>query len=155
MWKLLPACVLVACAAPDQQQTGRADDAAAEGRIVRQLVLPLATALQPVAGQPRRTSFRRTGTQGWLDENGRWHFETEIHHSRLRCGTYQAGLQWGSGSRDCADADWLTGVEYVTRLRHCNSASRLHAGDGVFNRGESRLQAINCVRVVVRCTGVC
>ena len=93
--------------------------------------------------------------QGWLDETGAWHIGTEVHHGRLRCGTYETGIQLGRGKPACSEVEWLTDVEYATRLRHCNSATRLHAGGGVFSDAENRLEEVTCVRIVVRCEGTC
>ena len=93
--------------------------------------------------------------QGWLDETGAWHIEGEVHHGRLRCATYQMGIQLGRSSRACVDAEWMTGIEYATRLRHCNSASRLHEGGGKFSGTVNLFQETGCVRVVIRCEGTC
>ena len=54
-----------------------------------------------------------------------------------------------------ADVEWLSGVEYATRVRHCNSASRLHAGGGEFSDAANRYNEVSCVRVLVRCEGAC
>lgn len=155
MWKLLPVCLLVSCAVNDTQQPLGGGDQPDQARIVRQFELPLASSAVGTDGQPSRKIFQRQGVEGWLDETGAWQLEGEVDHSRLRCATYEMGIQLGSGNPACADAEWLTGVEFATRLRHCNSATRLHTGGGQFPQAANRFSAVSCVRVLVRCEGGC
>ena len=154
MWKLFPIVLLVACAANDPQSTS-GEDPSSQGRVVRQVELPLAPSRQAAGDQPSRKVFERQGTAGWLDETGGWHVRREVHHGRLRCATYETGIQLGRGNPACANVTWLTDVEYATRHRHCNSASRLHAGGGQLADGAGRFAETSCVRVVVRCEGTC
>jgi len=155
MWKLLPVCLLVSCAVNDQPQPASDENLSSQFRVVRQVELPVESSAPVIDGQPSRKIFQITGMQGWLDETGAWHIKGDVHHGRLRCGTYETGIQLGSGGPACADVEWLTGVEYATRLRHCNSASRLHAGGGEFPQAANRFEEVSCVRVVVRCEGTC
>lgn len=155
MWKLLPLCLLVSCAVNEQQQPAGGENQSAQGRIVRQLELPVAVSAQTIDGRSPRKTFGSQGMQGWLDDTGAWQLKGEVHHGRLRCGSYQTGIQLGVGNPACSAVEWLTGVEYVTRLRHCNSASRLHAGGGEFANAANRLEEVSCVRVVIRCEGTC
>ena len=155
MWKLLPVFLLVSCAATEPQQSTSGESQSTQGRIVRQVVVPSQPSAQNVAGQPLKKIFQRPGIQGWLDETGAWHIRTEVQHNRLRCGTYQAGIQLGRGNPSCSTVEWLTGVEYATRLMHCNSAARPHAGGGKFFNTTNRFQEVTCVRVFVRCEGAC
>lgn len=154
MWKLLPLCLLVSCAATDQQHAsgGNQPD---QGRVVRQVRLPVESSTQTVSGQPSKKTFGRQGMQGWLDETGVWQFRTEVNHGRLRCGTYETSIQLGRGNPACTDVEWLTAVEPVARLRHCNSATRIHAGGGELSDGVNRFAETTCVRIVVRCEGTC
>jgi hypothetical protein len=154
MWKLLAVCLLVSCAANDQQPSagGKQSD---QARIVRQLELPVASSTDIIDGQSVKKTFHRQGVQGWLDETGAWRIEGEVHHGRLRCANYEMGIQLGRGNPACADAEWLTDVEYATRVRQCNSASRLHAGGGKFSETANRFNEVSCVRVLVRCAGTC
>jgi len=154
MWKLLPILLLVSCAANDQQSTS-SEDRSTQGRIVRQAELPVALSRQDAGDQPSRKTFERQGTAGWLDETGRWRISREVHHGRLRCGTYETGIQLGRGNPACTDVEWLTAVEPVARLRHCNSATRIHAGGGELSDGVNRFTETTCVRIVVRCEGTC
>ena len=161
MWKLLPVCLLisccllVSCAVNNQQQPGSGGNQPNQGRIVRQVELPVESSAQTISGQPSKKTFQRQGMQGWLDATGAWHFSGEVHHGRLRCATYETGIQLGQGNPACFNVEWLTGVEYATSLRHCNSATRLHAGGGKFSDAANRLEDVNCVRVLVRCEGAC
>ena len=155
MWKLLPVCLLVSCAVKDQQQTAGGGDQTNQARIVRQVELPVQSYTASVSGRPARKTFQRQGIQGWLDETGAWRIEAEVHHGRLRCASYEAGIQFGGSAQACADVEWLTAVEYVTRVRQCNSASQLHAGGGEISDPENRFSQMSCMRVLVRCEGTC
>jgi len=156
MWRLLPVFLLVSCAVSDQQQPANGESEPTQGRIVRQMALPVESSAQAIRGQASKKTFQRQGVQGWLDETGAWHMEADVHHSRLLCGMYETGIQLGKGKAACSDeTEWLTGVQYATRLRHCNSASRLHVGGGRFPDAANRLGEVTCVRVLVRCEGSC
>lgn len=155
MWKLLPVLLLVSCATNDRQPPVGGDNQAAQGRIVLQDDLRITPSEQAEPDQPARITFRRQGMSGWLDQTGEWHIRREVRHNSLRCGTYETGIQIGRGSPACAGVEWLTDVSYVTRLRHCNSATRLHEGGGRFTRPGNALEGVSCVRVVVRCEGTC
>ena len=155
MWKLLPVCFLLSCAVAEPQKSTSGENQSTQGRIVRQVELPLESSAQAIGGQLSRKIFQRTGMQGWLDKTGAWHIRAEVHHGRLRCGIYEAGIQLGRGNPACSNVEWLTGVEYVTRLRHCNSGTRLHVGGSEFSDAAIRLEQVTCVRVVVRCEGTC
>ena len=161
MWRLLPvcllfsSCLLVSCAVTDQQQSASDENQPAQGRVVRQFELPLVSSAQTIIGQPSRSTFQIQGMQGWLDETGTWHIRGEVRHGRLRCANYETGIQLGRGNPGCSTVEWLTDVEYATRMRHCNSAKRLHVGDGRFSGTANRLEGVSCVRVAVRCEGTC
>ena len=147
-FSLMFVILLTACATNDEKQPD-------QGRIVRLVELPLTSAPRSVPGQPPRRVFEKQGIQGWLDETGAWNIEAEVHHGRIRCGTYETGIQLGRGNPACSDVQWLTGVEFVARQRQCNSATRLHRGSGRFSEAASRLESVSCVRLVVRCEGTC
>jgi len=155
MWRLLPVFLLVSCAAVDQQELASDENQSEQGRIVRQFQSPLDPAPASVNGQSPRRAFQGNGVRGWVDEAGAWHIQAEVHHRRLRCGVYETGIQLGTGNPGSSNVKWSAGVEYGTRLRHCNSASRLHGGGGLFTDLESRMGQMACVRVVVRCEGTC
>ena len=151
IWQFLPVLLLTSCVVPDQQPTASSADQSREWRIVRQAKMSLEPSTEAVGGQPARMVYRSTDVRGWLDGSGSWYFKAEVGHNRLRCATYQTGR----GNPACSDVTWIGGVEYATRLRHCNSAARLHVGSGTFSDRSNGMAGVSCVRVVVRCDGIC
>jgi len=154
MWKLLPVFLLVSCAANDRHLVS-GENLPGQSRIVRQIDLPVESSPQIIDGRYTKKNFQNSGMQGWLDDTGAWQIKGEVHHGRLRCGTYETGVRLGRGSPACSSVEWLTGIEYVTRLRHCNSATRMHAGGGESPSAVNRFKEVSCVRIVVRCEGTC
>jgi hypothetical protein len=155
MRRLLPLLLLAACAAQDPQPNASSEQEAGQGRVVRQSQFPLGEASGGGSGQLARRSFQGRGMQGWVDESGAWHLSGEVHHDRLRCATYEAGVQFATGGPGCASANWLGQVSYGTRLRHCNAASRLHSGGNSIPGMGGRFASLSCARVVIRCQGTC
>jgi len=154
MQRLLLVCLLFSCAVNAEQQTATGESHNPVN-VVRQIELPVESPAQTVSGQSSKKTFQGQGMLGWLDDTGAWHIKGEVHHNRLLCGNYETGIQLGRGNPACADVEWLTRAEYVTSLRHCNSATRLHTGGGEFSATANRLDKVTCVRVVVRCEGTC
>jgi len=140
--------VLQACATSPPQDEGN-------DRIVNRVDV----ILRPVAGgkdnQPFRRRFEQRNTEGWIGDAGSWSVEALVTHSRLRCGTYEIGLQLGRGNPDCTAVNWLTEVQYGTSERQCNSASMVHAGGGTLPVSREQVAVSSCVRVSTRCTGAC
>ncbi len=155
MWKLLPVLFLVACASIEPKPSASGDEQSTQGRIVRQIALPVESSTQTVDNQLAKKAFQRTGLSGWLDDTGAWHIRAEVQHGRLLCGTYQVGIQLGSGNPACANVVWLSEVAYATRHLHCNSATLPHSGGGEFSNSANRIEEVTCVRVVIRCEGAC
>ena len=108
MWRLLPLCLLVACAGTDPKESTRNSGTAAQAQIVRTVELPLAPPSTTIAGQPSNKVFQATGTSGWVDSTGVWQIRSEVSHSRLRCGVYEIGMQLGRGSPRCSAVRWVT-----------------------------------------------
>ena len=152
---LLPLALLLSCALNDQQQPAAGGDQPQQFRIVRQVELPLTSSAEIMNHQPARKTFQRQGIQGWLDEAGAWRLEVEVHHGRLRCATYETGIRFGRGNPACDNVEWLDDIEYASRVRQCNSASRLHTAGGEFFAIADGVSAVSCVRVLVRCEGAC
>lgn len=154
MWRLLPLCLLLAaCVATDStRSTSGGEAASGKSRVIRALELPLQPPRLIVQGEPSRWTFQDFNVSGWVDEDGFWHIRSEISHGRIRCATYDVGIQLGKGLPGCSNVRWLSNVEHASRIRHCNSATRIHSGGGRFF-DTSLVQAANCVRVVVRCEG--
>lgn len=153
MWRLLPLCLLVACATNESHRPASGESGAAtQSRIIRALELPLQPPALIIQGEPARWTFSDFNVSGWVDEEGFWNIRSEVSHGRIRCATYEVGVQLGKGLPGCSNVRWLSNVEYASRIRHCNSATRIHSGGGRFF-DTSLVQAANCARVVVRCEG--
>jgi len=153
MWRLLPLCLLVACVATDPNRSASVEGGTgAQPRIIRTLELPLRPPTLIVEGEPSRWTFQDFNVSGWVDDQGLWSIRSEVSHSRLRCATYEVGVQLGKGLLSCSNVRWLTDIEYVSRVRHCNGATRIHTGGGRF-LDAAVVEAADCARVVVRCEG--
>lgn len=155
MWRLLPLCLLAGCVVTDPKQSADSAGATDGPRILRTAELPLSAATPTLGGGSMTRTFRGSWASGEVDTTGAWQFRSEVQHGRLRCATYEVGMQLGRGNPQCADARWVTGVEYGTRVRQCNSATRIHNGSGRFSSTGNRFAEANCVRVVLRCQGTC
>ena len=155
MWRLLPALLLVSCATQPPGDTASQDRVSDASRIVGILDLPLTPAPASVASQPATKEFQGRGTRGWIQESGTWSISTAVTHTRLRCATYETGIQLGQGNEDCSDVRWLSPVQLGTRQTHCNSATLIHTGGGEILVTKDTFDGSNCVRVVTRCDGTC
>lgn len=157
MWRSLslslPLCLLGACVATDPQKSADGETPVASARIVRTTDVPLTGLSVKADGQLSNRTFETSGTSGWLDATGAWQIRSKVPHTRLRCGTYEVGMQLGRGDGGCSDVRWVTDVEYVTRERQCNSATQIHSGRGIIS--VAQFETASCVRVVVRCAGTC
>lgn len=129
MWKLLPVCLLVACAANDPHPSASDGNQRAQERIVRQFVAPLASSITafPVSHQERASSDRGCRA-GWMIA------VPGIFGVKFSMGVFAAPLtrpvfSW-AGWQACSSPEWLTDVDYPTSLMHCNSATRWHEGGG-------------------------
>lgn len=156
MWKLLPALLLVSCTTqePNENASGAGVNPDSS-RIVETLDLPLRPALTPGVGQPAARAFQGRDVQGQVDESGAWTIRKAVAHTRLRCATYETGIQLGRGDADCSDVQWLSTVQFGTRQTHCNSATLIHTGGGELAIPMGTFEASNCVRVLTRCNGNC
>lgn len=153
MWRLLPVCLLAACVVTDPKKSASTDSApAAQSRVLQVMELPIRLPQLVTEGEPIRRTFQDFNVSGWLDEKGNWSIRSEVSHGRIRCATYETGVQLGKGRSACSNVEWLTPVKFVTRVRHCNSAVRIHTGGGRFHDAEV-VETANCARVVVRCEG--
>ena len=56
-------------------------------------------------------------------------------------------LRCRSSDSSCTDVSWLGGIDFATRLTHCNGAVRIHAGEGNVGVDTKAVAAANCVRV--------
>jgi hypothetical protein len=155
MWRLLPILLLMSCAAQQPGDTASQGRVSETSRIVGILDLPLTPAPASGASQPATKEFQGRDTRGWIREPGTWSISTAVTHTRLRCATYEMGIQLGQGNADCSDVRWLSPVQFGTRQTHCNIATLIHSGGGKLATRRDAFEASNCVRVVTRCNGAC
>ena len=155
MWRLLPALLLASCAAQQPGDTVSEGRVSETSRIVGILDLPLTPAPAPGTSQPATKEFQGRDTRGWIRESGTWSISTAVTHTRLRCATYETGIQLGQGNEGCSDVRWLSPVRLATRQTHCNSATLIHTGGGEIPVTKDTFDVSNCVRVVTRCDGAC
>jgi hypothetical protein len=90
-----------------------------------------------------------------VQASGSWNISAEVRHDRLRCATYETGIRLGQGDASCKEIEWLTDVQYGTRMTQCNGATLIHSGGTRLSLPPSSIGTANCVGVVVRCTGAC
>lgn len=155
MWRLLPALLLASCATQQPDDNVVESRSADSSRIVQTLDLPLTLLQTPGTRQPAAKAFQRGDTRGQVSESGAWNIRTAVTHTRLRCATYETGIQLGQGNADCSDVRWLSAAQFGTRQTHCNSATLIHTGGGELGATKATFEASNCVRVVTRCNGPC
>jgi len=155
MWRLLPIILLVSCAVNETRETATDGQTPGNYRIVSILDVPLNPPSKPDAEASLAKAFQHGEARGRVEETGTWNITRPVTHNRLRCATYETGIQLGEGNPACSHVRWLTNIEYGTRQTHCNSATRIHTGGGKFADINSTFGALTCVRVVTRCTGPC
>ena len=105
--------------------------------------------------QEAREEFDFGDTKAWLREDGYWQIEGVISHNSGFCGTYELGIQFGSGDSGCSNAEWLSGPIFVTQHRQCNGTSKLHKGGNISLLARERFKIITCAQRVIRCSGKC
>ena len=154
MWRLLPLVLLVSCASNGQKATVVEDEQSGPSRIVNTIDLPLGAA-SVKSGESDVRMFSGIETSGAILENGNWSMSTGISHNRLRCATYETGIQVGQGISACEDVKWLTNLDFGSNRNHCNSAVLIHKANGKLADLGNAFGNISCVRVVTRCTGPC
>ncbi len=154
MWRLLPLILLASCAVDEPRETA-SESRPAGYRIVNIVDVPLNPNPRSGADNGPTKGFQLRDTRGWIRESGAWNIRTAVTHRRLRCATYETGIQLGAGTGACADVRWLTNVDFGTRQTQCNSATVVHAGGGELAAMPDVFGASTCVRVVTRCEGAC
>ena len=137
MQRLLLIAGLLAVGGCASDQAARTDGSEDAPRIIQETRLPLNT------------------EQGSLDGSGNWSLRAEIEHPRLRCATYEAGIRVGRGDSSCDNVEWLTAPQFGPERRQCNQATVVHTGSGSFALPQAEVGSINCVGVVLRCSGAC
>ena len=146
-WCLI-AAGLTGCASPSAQPES-------SYRSIGRTEVALGPAEPGLLNQGFRRRFQQRNIEGSVSDSGRWTIESVVEHSRLRCGTYEVGIQIGQGNPGCAQAVWFIEPQFGTRELQCNSASMIHAGGGTLAVSPEQVAEATCVRVLVRCSGVC
>ena len=155
MRKQLPNILMVSCVVMQQAATAADEDSATASRIVNTMDLPLNPTSKNGTDQKAGRTFQGTETQGSIGEAGAWNLSTGVTHNRLRCATYETGIQLGKGNPACTKVEWLTEADFGSSRRHCNSAVMIHKGSGKLTGSNDVYQTSTCVRVVTKCTGAC
>ena len=155
MWRLIPIILLVSCAVNEQKETATGSQAPDSFRIVRILEVPLEPSSGQGSGNLPVLAFQHRESSGRIEKDGVWSITGPVTHNRIRCATYETGIQFGRGNPACAHVEWQTGIEYGTRQTHCNSATLIHRGGGRFTDVEGFFGTLTCARVVTRCSGAC
>ncbi len=123
--------------------------------VANNTILPLVADVQTNKAQAIKKSFQGNAVEGWLQQNGDWFIKGTVTHSRLRCATYQLGVQLGKGNPSCLNVEWISEIQYGTMQQQCNSAPVQHTGGGSMPELQNLLEQATCVQVVVKCTGTC
>lgn len=113
------------------------------------------SALFTTEGKPERLDFDFGDIKGWIRQKGGWYVEGPVKHTGLRCATYEIGMRFGVGEPGCTNVTWLSQIDYGTREKHCNGATRQHRGGGFLPELAKDFGRISCAERVVRCTGSC
>jgi hypothetical protein len=114
-----------------------------------------ADGLSSLGGGKQRINFRFGQISAWLNTDGDWTIEGQIHHSSLRCAHYELGLRFGAGNPGCTNVEWLMETEYVTNQRQCNSATVSHTGGLSSHYIGKDFHRITCAERSIRCRGKC
>ncbi len=155
MWRLLPIILLVSCAVNEHRDADSDGQDSNAYRIVRMLEVPLKPSSEQGSGYPPARVFQHRESSGRIEKDGVWTITGPVTHNRIRCATYETGIQFGKGNPACSHVKWLTGIEYGTRQTHCNSATLIHRGGGKFTDVEGVFGTLTCARAVTRCSGAC
>ena len=102
-----------------------------------------------------KKTFQDGNFSGWLSTDANWYIKGRVPHTRLRCATYELGVQLGKGAPACLNVKWISGVHYGTRKSQCNSTTMEHSGGGEVPEFKTKLNDATCVRIITKCTGVC
>lgn len=159
MWKLLPVILLASCAANEPTDSVSSETPRGSYRIVGTLDAPLYLSPSPGSRGTVTKEFPRNDTRndrrGWLQDTGAWNISAPVAHPRLRCATYETGIQLGQGNPACSDVQWLANVQFRTRPTHCGAATPIHTGGGEFAAMNDIFEASAGERVATRCDGAC
>ena len=155
MQRLLLIAGLLAIGGCASEEAARSDASPDAPRIIQETRLPLQTERASAQPAERRWTFTTQSIQGSLDGSGAWSLRAEVEHPRLRCATYEAGIRVGRGDASCDNVEWLTAPQFGPERRQCNQATVVHTGSGTLELPQSAVGSVNCVGVVLRCSGAC
>jgi hypothetical protein len=155
MQRLLLIVALLAMAACASDEIARTDGSEDAPPILRETRLPLHTQRVGSQSNERHGTFATRSIQGSLDGSGSWSLRAEIDHPRLRCATYAPGVRVGRGDIACENVQWLTAPQFGRDRRQCNQATLVHTANGRFDLPPGATDSINCVGIVLRCSGAC
>lgn len=115
---------------------------------------------QSLPQQKQRLVFEHGELAVTLSDGGVWDVEGPVRHTRFFCGTYQVGVKFGRGQPACVNVKWLSDVEYVTSLKQCNSAVRIHHGGGTLVPDPAPetpfdIDTVTCAQIHIKCRGTC
>ena len=120
-----------------------------------------APAIKPsgwLPGEPPKLDFlfdKTNDVKGWVRDNGELYMEGWIKHNHLRCATYRIGVQFGKGSPECVNVEWLTEPKFVSNKQQCNQAVLNHRGYDSVPAVKELFNEITCAQAVISCEGVC
>lgn len=139
-------CILVSTVIQAEQNASK---------IVKSIDIRLIEKTHFNKNEPVKKVFKDFEYEGWFNSEGDWNIQGKVTHGRLRCATYELGVQLGKGSPACLNVKWLANTYYGTRKKQCNSVAMNHSGGGEIEMLTSGLKDITCVKVVTKCTGTC
>lgn len=94
-------------------------------------------------------------TKLWLNDDGTWHIEGKVKHKLIRCATYELGARFGKGNPRCTNVKWLTGPQYATSIKQCNSTLIEHKGYQTSEEAKIAFDQITCAQMLLKCNGTC
>ena len=147
--------LLIASPAHSDQFDPVQNDTGIIGGVSNNTQLPLIAVMQGNNSQASQKSFQGNEVEGWFQQTGDWYIKGVVAHHRLRCATYQLGIQLGKGNPSCLNVEWLTAVNYGTMQEQCNSASVQHVGGGNLPELRKVLDQATCVQISIKCSGAC
>ena len=105
--------------------------------------------------QAARMDFNFGTIKAWLRDDGQWKIEGDISHRSGLCGSYQLGIQFGTGNPGCANVRWSSAPIFVTERLQCNGAGVFHSGGDYSFIAKQSFDKINCAQRVIKCKGKC
>ena len=105
--------------------------------------------------QAARIDFNFGTVKAWLRDDGQWKIEGDVTHRSGLCGSYQLGIQFGTGSPGCANVRWLSAPKFATKRLQCNGAGVFHSGGDYSFIAKQSFDEINCAQRVIKCKGKC